>query len=365
MSKNPLNTPADVAKALMAKASMLASKEGPLVQSAIATIIKAKEDWEGGPFTVLLAMVQNYGELIDEFPDPMQETGNNPGRFDRAEPKKGGGTTRKTYDFYKVFVEQTKEGAPLVREREWLKRLEDENDNKEGMEPSFVAQYAKNPLKRAEHRGVVDRRINVMVSAYKRAIRLKYQIDRAASLFDDNVLRITPLWADAEMTSIQNVAKPILAEEPGFLPDGRPTAPKNWKHLGINAFLNLDFDKVVDNGGTFDALLKALEREPRTDENESNIKPQHIGTLDMFKARFRDIHAFLDDVFEDKDRAKYQSILKALNGPGSDALLLEMATVRDMLSDFLRHDKLRARADALKEQDILSRENKGEGKAAA
>lgn len=357
MSKNPLNTSLDVSRAMMQKASSLAAKEGIEVQNAIATIIKAKEDWEGGPFTVLLAMTSNYGEDIHEFPDPMVETGNNPGKFDRSEPKKGGGTTRKTYDFYRVFTEQTKEGAPLVREREFLKRLEDENDNKEGMEPAFVTLYGSNPQVRAERRGVIDRRLSVMVNAYKRAIRLMYQLEKAATLFDDTKLSIRPLWANKEMTAVQQVSKPIIAEEPAFdLVSGRPVVPAKWKHLGVNAFLNLDFDKVVDGGGTFDALLKALERETKSSPEESNLKPQHIGTLETFKARFRDIHEFLDNVFEDKDRAKYQAVLKALNGPGSDALLLEMATVRDMLSDFLRHDKLRARADILKENVILSDE---------
>src|SRR6266508_973052 len=50
--------------------------------SSVSTVVKAKEDWEGGPVTIWQATVKFYsGDAFDSFPDPQSKEGegeNNP-----------------------------------------------------------------------------------------------------------------------------------------------------------------------------------------------------------------------------------------------------------------------------------------------
>lgn len=330
-------------------ASQLAQMEGEAMVTAINEVTKAKEDWEGGPFLVYFAMVKNYGDKLGDFPDPSVETGEKPARWKTKVPGTNGKEVSKTVDFYILFSDATKAGTALIQERQWLKRLADDNDAHKGIPADFIEKYSVNAMVRAERDAWIGRRLNTMRNAYRKAMSLAYQLEKVNGL--EGIIA-KPLYTDKTETAVRNTPEPImLMQEPT---EEQDITQIKWRHMSISSFLRLNAAKASESDTPYDALIASLKRDKKkgegaTNDNDTASRPQHIATTDTFHARMADVLEYLDQAYTSKDTARLGEITKALNGPGSDDLFLAVWQVKEMLVDLTKGDKARARAEKLDE----------------
>lgn len=341
------------AEALTNLAITLAVEAGDKLTETVETIIKAKEDWEGGPFACLFAMQKTYGdERLAEFPDPNARDGNRPSRFKALKTGTNGKSVEKVFDWYIAFADATPEGVRYGQEMEWLKRLNDPNDNHNGIPSDYVLEYGGNPTLIDTRKTTIERKRSVIRNAYRKAMELKYQFDAVNSIGEG--VECEPMMVPGRADMIQPVAKPIMVWEPNFKTDGKgnktPLPPVKWEYMSVGSFLRLDPAKAIEKGGSYQALIDTKKRE--TDKGAataatSQAAPHLIRTPDTAVARIVDIHEYTDYIQSLPTTEQYAEFLKQFHGAGSDDAFISGFELWEVLGKVFKGDKARGRYDAL------------------
>lgn len=352
----------DIGERMEKAAKAFGTAKSELLGGTIAVIAKAKQDYEGGPFAVLFKLTASLTEAeADALPEPGQESGNNPAIYKVKVIGDKGKTRSAEHNYYNIVSDTL---ACNVAKSERINLLEISLGDPAKVNMASVPQDIK------------DMEVN-----YRHAeiARLKGELATSRKCVND---AFDLMFQIRVINSLPGVtASPLFAVSPdGQLQDGeddRPAVVENTKtpmivtttvegrksidvsRMSVASFKKLNAAKARENGGTYAALLKTVERGTKTPggTDTGGNKPDLIATADKFQARVTDLHSYMDKVWSDKDKAAYNDLLKTLGprGPaGSDDFALSMFQVFTMLGDLYRHDPIRARAEKLNETNILT-----------
>jgi hypothetical protein len=341
----------DIGDRMNALASQLAAIETEHLDGAIETVVQAKHDWQGGPVKVMIAASQDYSdEELEQFPDPDVKTGNNPSEFKLKRP---GDKTARTVNFYNLFADQKAKGKAISKELEYLTRAGNDKMKQDDIPDNIKAMNAD---QRDQRRKYLEGAKQSFRSAIKDGFKLFFKLQAVNGLPGVEAF-IVPGINEGEYENLVHVNTTV---------EGRQTL--DYENMSLTSFMKLNVGKAMENGGTYAALIATKKRnvEPPP-PSEEGAKPVHIATLDTFKARFTDIHSYMDTVWTAKDKAVYMELLKTLGprGPaGSDDIVKSMYSVFQMLKDVFseEHAGILKRAEDLHEAEITGGEAPAEKK---
>lgn len=315
-----------------ARAIAFAALESDEMSTAIETVANAKEDWQGGPISVLFALKGTYGDDIDTFPKPDLDTGNNPDKF-KAAMQVDGVTTIRATSFYTIFADATKEGRAIVNELAFMKRLANVNDKKEGIPTALIDAYLDDENKRESRTNYLTGRRGTIRTSYKKAMSLYFQLDAVASLphVDCNFVYVTDDKGE-DTGEVENTTKPIIVWE--RVPEGKPV--KKVQFFSIGSFLKLDAKEAGEKGGTLKELIKTVAR----DTNTKAAQFPTIKTAETYVRGLVETYRAMDEFQSDADQKELGKLMKILNTKGSDELKVAVVEYRNYLDDICDELKL-------------------------
>lgn len=324
-----------------AKAIALALRESDEMGEAIEAVAKAKEDWQGGPITVLFALKEAYGDDIDTFPEPDLETGNNPDKFKLAVTDSDGKTTMRPTSFYMLFADATKEGKAVVEELAFIKRASNLEATKDGIPEAILNMTADERVTRTNY--LTGRRSTIKTS-YKKAMALYFQLNAVANLPTVGCDFVYVSDANGDDTDvIAATTKPIICWQiPGNDAQGNPRPIKDREFFSIGSFLKLDAKKAAENGGNFKALKATVARATggATGNKDAAVKP--VKTYETFVASFVELYRAMDEFQSDADQKELGKLMKLLNSKqtGTDELKVAIIEFRNYMDDMVDELKL-------------------------
>lgn len=312
---------------IKAKAIALAKDESDSMSSAMSAVMKAKEDWQGGPIKVLFALMETYGEKLGEFPEPDSDTGNNPDKFKVEVVDTSGKSSMRPTTFYTIFADNTREGAAIVQELEWLKRA----GNTEAVKTGIPAEILEMSPQQRETREnfLAGRRVTIR-NSYKKAMALGFQLIAVNGV--SGVVADFAYIQDKDgndTAEVENTTKPIIVYVPAT------TGPvKKWEYFSIGAFLKLDAKKAIEKGGGFANLKATVTRATggKTGNGDANAIPP-IKTVDTFLHRFVEVFRFMDEMQMSKDQKDIGQLYKLLNHKDANELIVAVVEMEQYLGD--------------------------------
>jgi len=340
----------DIGEQQEALATELAAMATPELNAAIEVVLKAKEDMLSGPFKIIGALEQAFGEKMEKLPRPGEKEGNNPAIYKVAvTDKRTGKQTKREVNFYNVFADKLPEGAAVIAELRYIALSRDVEANHTGIPQNIMDMT---PQQKNVREGYLTTRKTTNRAKVLAAVELRFQL---VAINDLTGVVAEPFFDDEDRTIINNSSTPIHVYNP-------KNEKKEWKAISISSFMKLNADKAKEKGGTFAAVFETIKRKPAGDEQDnsnSQAKPQLIRTMDTLKARTTDFHEGLDHIWTSSDKAQYQALLKTM-GPKSTAgngqFKLELYAIYNMLGDIFKHAEIKAHIEALKEADALGQD---------
>lgn len=336
-----------------ALALRLASIATPTVDEAVAIVVKAKDDWDGGPIAIMHAALKDYPpEVLQTFPDPDVVTGNNPAVYMVPVYKDGKRQPKdKEVVWYNRFADGRPASAAILARIEQVIRAGNDKMKQDGI-PEDIADM--NPDQRDQEKIRLNTKLGNNRKAVKNAFKLMFKI-RAVNMLENVECYVVPGSIEGTYENLIHVNSTV---------QGRSTL--DYDNLTISTFNRLNVAKAIENGGSFKALM-ATKKRAKTggddkDNNEGDAKPHLIRTIDTLKARTTDYAEYFDVVQSATDKAQWMELLKQLGpkgGEGTDQFAHEMRAIFLALQSIYKHDAIRARGDALITADIT-----GETKAA-
>lgn len=316
----------------------LANVDAPLLDTALETVLQAKQEWDGSKMTLMFAMSETYtAEQIAEFPvimTPPNKSGNNPEVF-KVDIEKNGNRSTVSVNFYHQFADNTKVGKAVNKELDYLSRLSSENARIDDIPQEFQDAYPGYETRRIRQEFLKTRR-NSIRAAYKGAVKLIQQFQRVNSLEFVEACEIPKV----DGKGFENLVKVSSNVE------GREALDVELYSIG--AFLKLDADKARENGGTYAALKGTVVREGsrgQGNKEEAGIpKLASIETPETFDKVMVAVHSYLDSIWSDKKGTQYAALLASLNPKSKDGLgesrIETLGDLHAMLGDLLKMDAI-------------------------
>lgn len=333
----------EVGAAMDRLAQDVGAKSGYLDET-MGVIVKARQDYEGGPFAVMFKVMDKMdAETIEALPDPDSETGNNPGR-------------------YKIRIMGNK-GKPIVKEKKFYHVLSDRLPSNVGKQQriDMLELSMKDPVQ--FNLSSVPQEIKDMDQSYRKAEISRLEGELATSR--TNVLSAFELlFAIRNANSLPGVTVNVLyaldaegKEKNGQ--DGRPTEVENTRTpivvsttvegrkakdttmLSVGSFKKLRPEVAREKGGTYTAFVESAPEVKRGTKGESTdqtggSKPKNIATNDTAIARLTDLHEYFDVITSDTKQTNISALIGLLNKKeGSTDLLITVTEVRDFLTGIL------------------------------
>lgn len=359
-------------EAFAERAKAYAGKESRELSEALQGMITAKEQQVGGTFKVMFALMNTYGDELDNWPEPGSDTGNNPDHF-RLPIVKNGVTVTRRVTFYTILAESTKEGAECVMKEEWCKRLADEKAVKDEIDRYHLD---LDPRQLVTHASRYRGRIGTIRTALIQSVKLYRQL-RAVN--EMKGLRAEPMWVPGKspeevgengMPEVENTTKPIQVwQEPPMGADGKPKPIAKWEAYSVGAFLRLNPAKADEKGGTFQALKESgvIPRANGNTPGGDQAKAINIKTLETGITALVETHRYFDvQVFGNKDQKDVGLLYKALKAKDNDELVVSVVELRNMLDQAIKDCQLEKKYVAIQQRnpDLASETNAAKPKAA-
>lgn len=328
-----------------AKAIALALRESEGMSEAIEIVAKAKEDWQGGPITVLYALQEAYGEDLDTFPEPDLETGNNPDKFKLAVQDSNGKTTLRATSFYMLFADATREGKAIVDELAFIKRAGNLEAVKDGIPDSILEMNIDQRETRANY---LNGRRSTIKASYKKAMALYFQLNAVANLPTVGCSFVYETDENGDDTGVvAATTKPIMVWQiPGNDAQGNPRPIKDREFFSIGSFLKLDPKVAAEKGGNFKELKKTVARATGGVTGNNQETPA-IKTVDTWLRTFVEAYRYMDEMQMDKQQKDIGQLYKLLKAKGSNELAVTIVEMRNYLDDIAKDCGLDKRYTAL------------------
>jgi len=323
--------------ALAEQARALGAKAGEATDTAINLVMKAKEDWQGGPFKVLFGLKIDFeDEVLSSFAVPDTDVGNNPDEFKVHKEDGKGKHKLVASSFYVQFGDATPGGQKVLERIEWTERAGDTNMVKDDI-PSDIMDMS--PTERETHLNFLKGRRATIRASYKKAMKLYFK-GQEVNAYPG--VKCEPFWVKGkspaevnsdkgELPEVENTTKPIQV---WLIPDaGRPIG--KWEALSIGAFLKLNVKKAMEKGGTFAALIEsgATKKKPGIKAKDSDKDKLAIKTVETGVNVLAELHRWFTEIGEAKDKAELGKLYKLGNTKDND----EFVTAVFELNDYLKH----------------------------
>jgi len=339
-----------------ARAAMLATSIGTSLDADLGVVVKAKQDWEGGTFKVMFAMLTELAKKevdidgLPEFKGERAENGNNP-RFYKTRVKGDDGKDKvKEHDFYKVVAENL---PGLVAKKARIDKL--------GLSMKDPAKYnlsevPKDILDMPKHlrqteisrlQGEVSTAKNAVVKSFELWSQIKafdklagvsmdivYAVDKDGTLMDGKDGRPGPV--------VENTRTPIMLQT-------KLEARKliDYKLVGIGAFLKYPVDAIAEQGGSWQALEASVAKGTNNGNDNAESKPRNVNTVETALTVQNDFAEYLKRIQDDTNKAGWEAFGKALHGPGSDDAFLNSYLIHQALTLLVGSPKDQVRGQKL------------------
>lgn len=323
--------------ALAEVARTLGAKAGEATDKAIHLVMKAKEDWQGGPFKVLFGLKMDYtDDELDTFAVPDTDTGNNPDEFKVYKEDSKGKRKLVQSSFYVQFGDATPACQGVLERIEWTERAGDSQMVKDDI-PQDILDMT--PVQRETHLNFLKGRRGTIRASYKKAMALYFK-DKAVNAYPG--VKCEPIWEagkspaevnfdKGELPEVANTTKPIQV---WLVPEkDRPIA--KWEAFSIGAFLKLNVKRALEKGGTFANLVESGATKKKPGKGGKSDKPEGltIKTLETGVSVMAELHRWTTEIGEAKDKADIGKLYKLMNTKDND----ELITTVFELADFLKH----------------------------
>lgn len=338
-------------------ASVLADILSPVLMPTLDDLSAHKQAWEGGAFEVMYKATSALTpEQRDALPDPKAKTGNNPAWYYapvlNADSNK---ETIKEHYFYRIMVHAM---PGIIAKKRRIDLLERSMKSADKVNTSDIPQEVKDtaPAYRQAEITRLGGEITNAVSATVSAFELYFQLKAFTTLKGVEVELIHAIGKDGELMDgedgrpfqVENTKTPIIVRS---TVKGRQAIDN--KRIGLGTFKKYDVAKAIENGGSYAALEKTLEREIPGTPPVGAAAPQNVKTADTFFARMTDVHSYMDDAWTAKDKEQFEAVRKGAKD--SDDYFTSLFAIRDMLNDVIgspqdaaRYAELMAKAKVAK-----------------
>lgn len=319
-----------IGQVMIENARALAIKVSPEFLSTVATIVKAKEDWEGGPISIWAASEKQYpGDAFDVFPDPASKEGdgsNNPCLFTVLEPSgKDGKLKPKEKNFYNIYADSLPPAVELYQEKDWLERLGNEKMKTDGIPPQFIAEYGGQDHSKIVARDTRLTKVMNKIKAYRKSIKdgleLRFQLMKVNELSGCHA-SVVPTADGKGWENRIRVRSTMVGRE---LEDSQG--------MTVKAFMKLDPLVAFKNGATYQALIATKKRDQGDDQN--NAATTRIATAEMGRKTLLDLHDYFDGLVTDSKQEGFASWVKFLNSKAGDETFMSVCDLRDILTDMI------------------------------
>lgn len=348
-------------EALAEHARSLGALAGKASDDAMSLVMKAKEDWQGGPFKVLFGLKTDYtDEQLDEFAMPDSDTGNNPDEFKVYKEDGKGKRKLVQSSFYVQFGDATPGGQRILERIEFTERAGNANMVKDDI-PQDILDMS--PTERETHLNFLKGRRATIRAAYKKAMALYFQ-DKAVNAYPG--VTCEPIWVKGkgpddvdfdkgELPEVENTTKPIsvyLTAEPG-----KPVT--KWEAFSVGAFLKLNVKKAIEKGSTFASLIEsgATKKAPGSGANSKAPDGFTIKTTGTYLDVLAELHRRNEEIGAAKDKTELGELYKKLNEKNNDELVVSwqetlgfMKAVSEELGLAARYVKLQSGGSELVKQ---------------
>jgi hypothetical protein len=347
---------------LAERARALGAKAGENTDKAIGLVMKAKEDWTGGPFKVLIGLKMDFDdETLDGFARPDEEDGNNPDLFKIIKEDGKGKRKQVNSSFYVQFGDATPAGQAILERIEWTERAGNTAMVKDDI-PSDI--LAMTPTQREVHLNFLKGRRATIRGAYKKAMALYFKL---AEVNEYPAIKAEPIWSvspedcdldKGELPEVENTTKPIAV---WVIPEkDRPIT--KWEAFSIGAFLKLDVRKAKQNGGTFQALIDsgATKKAPGTGSKSDKPEGFKIETLETGVGVIAELHRWFDEIGAEKDKATIAKLYKLGNTKDNDEFVTAVFELSDYLAALVKETGIGAKYLKLQQgsSDLVKEANK-------
>lgn len=313
--------------ALATLAQELGARVSTETEDTIAIVSRAKEDWQGGPFKVLIRLLQDFTEeeIADKFALPDSDTGTNPDEFKKSKEDAKGKVKLVAAHFYVEFSSGTPAGQNYLSRVEWCERMQDDKAMKDDV-PDDIKNMDPHELENEIK--FCKTRLLTMANSYKKSAALFFKI-REVSAYPG--ITCEPQWVKGkEGEEVQNVPEPIAI---WVTPDeGKPVL--KWKSMTISSFLRLNPNKALEKGGTFLQLIEsgAVPKKAGSGANSDNGDGFVIKTMDKGISVLAEFHRWTEEIGEAKDKAEIGKLYKLMNTKGNDELIVAMCETAAFLN---------------------------------
>lgn len=338
MAKKPkLQAPEDktIGLAMQANAVKVAQQINDPLMLDINRLVAAKQEYEGGPFTVMHTLTSIMSEQqLNALPDPKADTGNNPAKYlvpiTRLNSKGKHTEEWKQRDYYEELALNLPGVVEKARMRAMLERANGPDTVNKADIPASIMDW--DPDYRAAQAGKLNNEIEAAKRSVSQAFKLFFQLKK----FNTELQHVEamPMWALGQdgmplngaagrIMQVENVKKPIIVRS---TIDGRQR--KDYSEVSISAFLDYDVEKASEtNGGTYQSVIATTARDKPTETSghisgtgnaQDQSRPQAVKTPDTANARALDLYVYVDEAIKDKDKAAWQSLKKSVNSDDSD-----------------------------------------------
>lgn len=321
--------------ALAEAARALGAKAGDATDNAINLVMKAKEDWQGGPFKVLFGLKMDFEEeVLSSFAVPDTDVGNNPDEF-KVYKQDGKGKLKKVNSsFYVQFGDATPGGQKVLERIEWTERAGDTNMVKDDI-PQDILDMS--PTERETHLNFLKGRRATIRASYKKAMKLYFK-DQEVNAYPG--VKCDAIWVkgkspdeikEGELPEVENTTKPIEI----WVPSTTGRGATKWEALSIGSFLKLNVKKALEKGGTFAALIEsgATKKKPGIKAKGKEEKGLTIKTVETGVNILAELHRWFTEIGEAKDKVDVANLYKLGNTRDND----EFVTAVFETADFLNH----------------------------
>ena len=296
--------------------------------SSIAVLVKAKDDWDGGPVSMWQSIEKNYpGDAFDVFPEMGSKGGNNPALFMLMVPTgKDGKLKEKEHDFYNVYADNLPPSVINAQRKDWLERLGNEKMKTDGIPPEFLAEYQGNSHKFIVARDDELTRVKNALKNYRKAVKigfeLKFQLLKVNELGGCHAEVVPSRANDGTYTNRVRVRSTLPGRE---LEDN--------EGMSVNAFLKLDPKKAWENGATFAALMATKKREQ--EEGEGTAATTRIANAEQAKKAVLDLHDYFDTITRDPKQEALGQWVKWLNSKAGEDTFMSLYDMKDFITDVI------------------------------
>lgn len=322
-----------------------AAKTGTAIDLAVVTAANAKHEFSLGPIKLYNAIMANLSdEERDMLPNPGSKW-NDPGMTDDEgklisnripdisewkSPSAKADAKAKEISFYVEWADNTPEGASVVKELDYCKRMSSENMVIDDIPDTWKRKYGVNQQEIDKRKKYLEGRRGTVRKAYKDAARLLVQLDM--------------------VNSLDGVTAEIGDEDDNTILVKNKVKVNEWKFYSVGAFLKLNPLKASEKDGSYADLEATAKRDTATQTKTTGLQLNAVATPESSDKVATVWHSYLVECLKDKRGDQYAALIRHLGSDGGRQALLTMSGIAKSIKAIMSVGNLQSIADIEEEK---------------